>query len=135
MKVCPRAQTECPHCKNTFERSKIKPHIKKMCTAVLLDCDFHLLGCQGQLYRPQMKDHIRNNGVSHAQLLTEYTKEHCNDVTKLKPYLSMLKSSVNNLAELADENKSLRKQRNILATVIAIGVFILLITIYIFSGY
>ena len=80
-----------------------------------------------------MKDHIRNNGVSHAQLLTEYTKEHRNDVTKLKPYLSMLESSVNTLAELADENKSLRKQRNILATVIAIGVFILLITIYIFS--
>ena len=80
-----------------------------------------------------MKEHISNNGVYHTQLLAEYSNEHRNDVTKLKPYLSMLKSSVNTVAELADENKSLRTQRNILATVM--GVFILLISIYIFSEY
>ena len=59
-----------PSLQKTFERSKIKHHIKKKCAAVLVNCDSRLFGCQTL--------------------------------------------SLNAKAEIADENKSLRTQRNIL---------------------
>ena len=73
-----------------------------------------------------MKAHLDNNRAQHARLLAEYAKGHPND--RLKHYLPMLKST---LTELADENESLKKWRNLLATVVA--VLLLLIAMYIFS--
>ena len=122
---CPSVPTECQYCKKVFKRSKIEHHIKNDCAAALVDCDFHLVGCRKRFLRPQIEAHIDDNRAQHARLLAEYAKGHPND--RLKHYLPMLKST---LTELADENESLKKWKEALATVVA--VLVLLIAIYIF---
>ena len=131
MQTCPCFPVQCPHCKNIFERQKLKLHTRNDCTLKPIVCDFHLVGCQEELYRPQMKDHVRNNVVNHALLLAKFIEEHPNDRRRLQEYLPMLKSSANSLTGLAAKNEALRTQRNMLATVLA--VFLLLVTIWWFS--
>ena len=115
MQICPCFPVQCPHCKNIFERQKLELHISNECTLKPIVCDFHLVGCQEELYRPQMEDHVRNNGVYHALLLAKFAEKHPNDRPKLEEYLPMLKSSVDSIKELAAENALLKRQEHMLA--------------------
>ena len=126
--TCPCFPEQCPHCKNIFERQKLELHINNDCTLKPFVCDFYLVGCQEVLYRPQIEDHIRNNGVYHALLLAKFAEERPNDRRRLQEYLPMLKSSANSLTGLAAKNEALRTQRNMLAAILA--VFFLLVTIW-----
>ena len=143
--TCPCFPEQCRHCKKVLERQKLNLHIRNECTLKPIVCDFHLVGCQEELYRPQMEDHIRNNGVYHALLLAKFAEKHPNDRPRLEEYLPMLKSSVNSLKELeaknkllkrqkymlAPENELLKKWRNVLAiVVVALAVFVALLEFY-----
>ena len=127
--TCPCFPVQCPHCKKVLERKSFKLHISNECTLVPIVCDFHLAGCQEKLPRSQMKGHISNNAVYHAQLLAEYAKEHGND--RLQQHLPMLTSCVETLTTQNEVHvKEISSLRNIqLVLFLAVSVLVLILAV------
>ena len=57
-----------------FERQKLEGHLKEQCPFALVDCPFHFAGCETQLPRKDMPEHMKEN-IAHLTLLATATKQ------------------------------------------------------------
>ena len=66
----------CPNeCReDEFEGQELESHLRDQCPLTLVDCPFHYAGCQTQLPRKDMPEHMRE-AVTHLTLLVKESLE------------------------------------------------------------
>ena len=72
---CGKYPVACPNDCDVykFERQKLESHLKEQCPLVLVDCPFGYAGCETQLPRKDMPEHIKEN-VTHLTLMATTTQ-------------------------------------------------------------
>ena len=72
---CSKYPVVCPNeCReDKFEQQELESHLRDQCPLTLVDCPFHYAGCQTQLPRQDMSEHMREP-VSHLTLLASVTQ-------------------------------------------------------------
>ena len=72
---CSKYPVACPNeCRvYKFERQELESHLRDQCPLTLVDCPFHYAGCQTQLPRKDMPEHMRET-VTHLTLLASVTQ-------------------------------------------------------------
>ena len=71
---CPKYPVVCPNvCRcNPFERQEIEYHLKDDCTLTKVSCPLHYAGCEVELPRKDMPEHMKDT-VTHLTLLANVT--------------------------------------------------------------
>ena len=74
---CSKYPVACPNeCReDKFERQELESHLQDQCPLTLVDCPFNYAGCQTQLPRKDMPEHMRET-VTHLTLLASVTHSH-----------------------------------------------------------
>ena len=72
---CTKYPVACPNeCReDKFEQQELESHLRDQCPLTLVDCPFHYAGCQTQLPRKDMPEHMRET-VTHLTLLASATQ-------------------------------------------------------------
>ena len=72
--VCPKCPVVCPNeCRHDpFERQEIEGHLKDDCTLTKVSCPLHYAGCEVELPRKDMPEHMKDT-VTHLTLLANVT--------------------------------------------------------------
>ena len=72
---CSKYPVACPNeCQvYKFKREELTNHLQDQCPLTLVDCPFHCAGCQIQLLRKDMPDHVRET-ATHLILLASVTQ-------------------------------------------------------------
>ena len=72
---CSKYPIACPNeCRvYKFERQELESHLQDQCPLTLVDCPFHYAGCQTQLPRKDMPEHMRET-ATHLTLLASVTQ-------------------------------------------------------------
>ena len=72
--VCPKYPVVCPNeCRHDpFERQEIEGHLKDDCTLTKVSCPLHYAGCEVELPRKDMPEHMEDT-VTHLTLLANVT--------------------------------------------------------------
>ena len=73
---CGKYPVACPNdCdENMIERQKLETHLKEECPLVLVDCPFSYAGCETQLPRKDMPEHIKES-ITHLTSLATTTQK------------------------------------------------------------
>ena len=80
--VCDYHPVACPNmCGTSPQRKDLDSHVKRVCPAAVIDCDFSYAGCKVRLPRSEMAAHLKDNQAEHVSLLS---LEHRNLRTDLK---------------------------------------------------
>ena len=125
--ICKCYPIACPNkCGTIPERQHVEKHVNTECPFTVVDCDFCYIGCDIQLPRKEMSEHIKENSFSHITLLALHNQKLAEENRKLTmkmaerdEQLVQLKSDLmkemdelakNNLA-LQGEIAELRKQQ------------------------
>ena len=67
--VCPFFPLSCPNnCELVLQRQELEHHMSRDCPLSLVQCDFHMVGCQVWLTRRDMPSHIGKNLTEHVLL-------------------------------------------------------------------
>ena len=99
---CSKYPVACPNeCReDMFERRELESHLRDQCPLTLVDCPFHYAGCQTQLPRKDMPEHMRET-VTHLTLLASVTqnlvKENQELRQKVEEEVKTLKEKVHEL--------------------------------------
>ena len=125
--ICKCYPIPCPNkCGTIPERQHVEKHVNTECPFTVVDCDFCYIGCDIQLPRKEMSEHIKENSFGHITLLALHNRKLAEENRKLTmklagrdEQLAQLKSDLekemdelakNNLA-LQGEIAELRKQQ------------------------
>ena len=73
LQTCPQYPTQCPHCTCALVRGDLAFHVNTECWLAPIVCDFQVVGCPEKLTRVEMKTHIEDYHLLHAQLLIDHT--------------------------------------------------------------
>ena len=72
---CSKYPVSCPNCQmHPFKREELDTHLHDQCPLALTDCPFSYVGCEAQLPRRDLPDHMRET-VTHLTLLATYTQQ------------------------------------------------------------
>ena len=71
---CPKYPVVCPNVcrRDPFERQDIKGHLEDDCTLAKVSCPLHYAGCEVELPRKDMPEHMKDT-VTHLTLLASVT--------------------------------------------------------------
>ena len=94
--VCPFFPISCPNnCELVLQRQEMEHHVNRDCPLTLVQCDFHMIGCQVQLIRRDMPSHISENLSVHMSLLQAHMMTHPGG--NVATYLFLMVGSIQNL--------------------------------------
>lgn len=114
--VCPFLPLPCPNnCNLVLQRQEMKHHIHQVCPLTLVQCDFHMVGCQVQVARRDMPSHINDDLARHMSLLQLHVMAHPEE--HIATYLWIMMASIQRLvmenanihSELCKAKKELRE--------------------------
>ena len=82
---CDKYPVTCPNDCGThkMERQDLEGHLRDKCPLALVDCPFHYAGCETQLPRKDMTEHMKET-VTHLTLLTTVTQRLVKENQQLK---------------------------------------------------
>ena len=82
---CGKYPVACPNdCDEyKFERQKLESHLREQCPLVLVNCPFSYAGCETQLPRKDMPEHVKQN-VTHLTLMAATTQRLLKENQELK---------------------------------------------------
>ena len=106
--VCPFFPMSCPNNSQLVDllpRQEMEHHMSLDCPFTLMQCDFHVVGCQVQLTRKDMSSHTRENLTRHMSLLQMHMTSH--PEKNMPTYLWLMISS---LQKCVLENASIRSE-------------------------
>ncbi len=109
--ICPQLPVPCPYkCGERPQRQGLELHMEE-CLLAPLQCGFRYAGCEVELTRRDMANHLRDSIVDHMTLMS---LKHREEVSSLKEQCDNLKEE-NQLvkqecADLKEENKRLQSQ-------------------------
>ena len=91
--VCPFFPISCP---NNYElvlqQQEVEHHVSQDCPLTLVQCDFHIVGCQACLARRHMPSHISENLTGHMSLLQVHMMTHSEE--NMATYLWLMVGSI-----------------------------------------
>ena len=114
--MCPFFPLSCPNnCELVLQRQEVEHHKSKNCPLTLVQCDFHMVGCQIQLTRRDMPSHISENLTGHMSLLKAHIMDHPGE--NMATYLCLMVGSIQSVgvhnvsicSELQEAQESLRE--------------------------
>ncbi len=80
--VCPQFPIPCPYeCGEIPQRQGLEIHVKRDCSLVPVQCEFQYAGCEVELTRRDMANHLRYSIVDHMTLMS---LKHREEVSTLK---------------------------------------------------
>ncbi len=96
--VCPQFPVPCPYeCGEMPQRQGLEIHVKRDCLQAPVKCEFQYAGCEVEIPRQDMANHLRYSIVDHMTLMS----------LKYREEVSALKQEC---ADLKGENKRLQSQ-------------------------
>ncbi|XP_064383412.1 TNF receptor-associated factor 4-like [Halichondria panicea] len=99
--VCLHFPVPCPYeCGKRLQRQSLELHMEKKCLLTPLQCGFRYAGCEVELPRQDMANHLRDSIVDHMTLMSLKHREDRKEVSALKE----------ECADLKEENKRLQSQ-------------------------
>ena len=102
--VCPFFPLSCPNnCELVLQRQEVEHHMSQDCPLTLVQCDFHMVGCQIQLGRRNMPSHISENVTGHMSLLQAHMMAHPGE--NMATYLWLM---VGSIQKVIIENEKIR---------------------------
>ena len=116
--MCPFFPLSCPNnCELVLQRQEMEHHLSQNCPLTLVQCDFHVVGCQMQLTKKDMPSHISENLTRHMSLLQAHMMLHPGE--NMATYLWLMVGSVQKLAmenvnvhsELHEAQQQLRESK------------------------
>ncbi len=101
--VCPQFPVPCPYeCGEIPQRQGLESHMEKECLLTPVLCEFQYAGCEVELSRRDMANHLRDSIVDHMTLMS---LKHREDVSALKEENNLIKQEC---ADLREENNALK---------------------------
>ena len=116
--VCPFFPLSCPNnCELVLQRQEVEHHMSRDCPLTLVQCDFHMVGCQVELARRDMPSHISENLTGHMSLLQTHMMTHPG--ANMATYLWLMVGSIQKVvldnaitrSELHEAQETLRDTR------------------------
>ena len=87
--VCPHFPVPCPYeCGEIPQRQGLEIHMEKKCLQAPVTCDFRYAGCEVELSRRDMANHLRYSIVDHMSLMS---LKHREEVSALKEENQLIK--------------------------------------------
>ncbi len=103
--VCPQFPVPCPYeCGEIPQRQGLEIHMEKECLLTPVLCEFQYAGCEVELSRRDMANHLRDSMVDH---MTSMSLKHREEVSALKQENQRVKQEC---ADLKGENERLQSQ-------------------------
>ena len=89
---CSKYPTPCPnHCQeSTFERQELESHLQKECPLVLVKCPYEYAGCNNELLRKDVPNHIETGTATHLTLLARVTESLTKSNTELRGSMGLV---------------------------------------------
>ena len=105
---CPKYPVTCPNVcrRNPFERQEIEGHLEDDCTLAKVSCPLHYAGCEVELPRKDMPEHMKDT-VTHLTLLANVTLSLVNENQELKEVVGKKNQQID---EMAQEVHGLRQK-------------------------
>ena len=106
--VCKCYPVPCPNeCGVSPERQNVKTHVNTACPLTVVNCDFHYAGCEVQLVRKDMPNHLAESLATHISLLTTQTQTLAGrgGQDNLLPHLSLLALHNQQLTQVTIQQK------------------------------
>ncbi|CAI8056963.1 TNF receptor-associated factor 6 [Geodia barretti] len=69
--TCPHIPVPCQFCGNRIRKSDMNSHVSQTCPEVPTLCEYGLFGCEGEILRKNMANHMVNSQVTHLKLVKE----------------------------------------------------------------
>ena len=117
--VCSFFPLPCPNnCELVLQRREVEHHVNTDCPLTLVQCDFHVVGCQIRLTRKDMPSHISENLTGHMSLLQVHMMTHAEE--NMPMYLLLMVGSIQKLvvenakicSELHEAQEELQQTRD-----------------------
>ena len=101
---CIKYPVACPNeCReDEFEGQELESHLRDQCPLTLVDCPFHYAGCQTQLPRKDMPEHMRE-AVTHLTLLASVTQNLVKENQRLRQTTSEQQQTIGEQQEIIAE--------------------------------
>ena len=102
--VCPKYPVTCPNeCRHDpFERQEIEGHLKDDCTLTKVSCPLHYTGCEVELPRKDMPEHMKDT-VTHLTLLANVTLSLAKENQELKEVVGKKNQQIDEMAQEVHE--------------------------------
>ena len=114
---CSKYPVACPNECHVykFERQELESHLRDQCPLTLVDCPFHYAGCQTQLPRKDMPEHMRET-VTHLTLLASVTQNLVKENQELRQTTAELQETIaeqqQTIAELQQNTAELQQSHD-----------------------
>ena len=119
--VCKCYPLSCPHQCTVYaiERQNLEHHLNIECPLRVIDCDFHYVGCEVQLRRKDMPDHLATNHIQHTSLLAAMSQKLMEESLDKDEQISKLNNELETrVAEVQEESRreisELKRENNTL---------------------
>ncbi len=115
-RICPQFPVPCSHeCGERPERQGLELHIEKECLLTPVLCDFRYAGCEVELTRKDMANHLRDSIVDHMTLMSLKHREEVSAMKEENKLVQQKCADLNGLlkqecADLKEESKRLQSQ-------------------------
>ena len=71
--ICPDFKLDCPNnCEKMVKRKELEFHKKNDCENCVIKCDYFNKGCQEQLFKKELENHLQTNTKEHLKLVENY---------------------------------------------------------------
>ena len=126
---CPKFPLPCPNnCEvETIPREEMQTHLDKICPLAVIQCEYHVLGCEAKVIRKDLEKHKKEEMESHLSMTTQQlTKMHVTlneTVSTLNEMVAKFQMKITEI-EAATQNKvdevenKLQFQTTVLETII-----------------
>ena len=89
---CGNTLIECPQkCGENIKRSFLQEHMNNFCMCSLVECPFHIMGCNEKFMRKEYEKRINNSEMEHMKLIADQVLKN--------------KADIENLYKIIDEGK------------------------------
>ena len=119
--VCKKYPMTCPnHCTvYAIERENMKEHLEHDCPRQKVSCEFTFAGCEVELPREELDNHLESNQVEHMTMLAEVNQRMADDLAEKDEQIAKLSEDVSAKiaaaqAETKQEIQSLRSENSML---------------------
>ena len=108
---CGKYPVACPNDCDVykFERQKLESHLKEQCPLTLIDCPFSYAGCETQLLRKDMPEHMKEN-ITHLTLMATITQRLLKESQELRQ--KVIERKVKNIAAVQTSLEELNTKYN-----------------------
>ena len=105
--VCPKYPVACPNVcrRNPFERQEIEGHLKDDCPLAKVSCPLHYAGCEVELPRKDMPEHMKDT-VTHLTLLANVTLSLVKENQELKEVVGKKNQQIDEMAQEVQKLKT-----------------------------